>query len=725
MVSAQTPNSARALADELVNRLLQADPLLGTSLGMREYDALVPDVSVEAEQRLSADLAAIAERATSLDPDSAAARATLAAVHGALERTRLAIAIAELDYTASAMPMHGAPALFALAARTTLTDVPAAADYLARLRAAPAWLDQTTERLRAGQARGLSPVASLVDQSIEWAERTLAAGLPYALVAPVPPAGWPGADRWRAEVADAITGGVLPAVGRWRDLLAELRTDARGDDAVGLAALPGGAERYLDCIRLHTTLELSADELHEIGLQRIAELQEQALGLGAGIGLVDLAAIMAAVRGSAAHLDAEAAIAAARAAIARAEARAGEMMPAPLPAACAVTPMPTTVAESGMAPHYTRPRLDGSRPGTFWFNTDRPTAGTGWDLEAVAFHEAVPGHHSQLARLQRLTDLPLLQQLSVTAHAEGWGLYAERLAGEFSLYSGARAELGAVYIEMHRAARLVVDTGMHARGWSRSEAVRFMVEHVALPVGFLENEIDRYIAWPGQALAYLTGQRELLRLRAHAESELGERFELPGFHAAVLDSGALPLPALAAAVDDLDRLPRSLSARGSVDLTDTRNDCLTDLGELAELVRVEPLDDVSAHRGDVSRGGCLEHREAGAGELGELPTPVGVAVAPGYPTALLETGDGMGEPAARRAGSRSQFAHAHRARGRLRQAHEYLVVGVRDAGIALQLAVQHVEEHDCRLEVRAPGALLLGAEPLRFRHPTIICSRPR
>jgi uncharacterized protein (DUF885 family) len=210
--------------------------------------------------------------------------------------------------------------------------------------------------------------------------------------------------------------------------------------------------------------------------------------------------------------------------------------------------MPPTVAESGLAPHYTRPRQDGSRPGTYWFNTVRATAGTGWDLEAVAFHETVPGHHSQLARQQQLADLPLLQQLSITVHSEGWGLYAERLAGEFGLYSGVEAEIGSVYIEMHRAARLVVDTGLHALGWSRAEARDYLVGHVALAEGFLLDEIDRYIAWPGQALAYLVGQREILRLREEARAALGNRFDLPAFNAALLDSGNVPMPVLASVV---------------------------------------------------------------------------------------------------------------------------------------------------------------------------------
>jgi uncharacterized protein (DUF885 family) len=194
--------------------------------------------------------------------------------------------------------------------------------------------------------------------------------------------------------------------------------------------------------------------------------------------------------------------------------------------------------------------LDGSRPGTYWFNTRRPTAGTGWDLESVAFHETVPGHHSQLARLQRLPDLPLVQQMSLTVHAEGWGLYAERLAGEFGLYTDERTQIGAIGTELFRAARLVVDTGLHALGWTREQAVRYMTDHVPLPEAYLVNEVDRYLVMPGQALAYMTGQRELLRLRDSARDRLGTDFALPAFNAAVLDSGFLPLPVLAQVVED-------------------------------------------------------------------------------------------------------------------------------------------------------------------------------
>lgn len=543
-------SDARKLADTVVDRLLRADPFTGTGLGLREYDALVPDASAAAEDELAADLASLGAQAAEVAAVDAADAVTLAAVRATCDRRQKLLALRTPEFTVSAMPISGPPELLAVLARTVLVDAQAAADYLDRVSASGRWIDQSTERLREGAARGRFPVGSLVDAAIAWADRTLATPVPPAVTTPQPPDGWDGAAEWRAQLDAATRDGITPALARWREQLRELRRHARPDDQAGISHLPGGDADYATAIAVHTTLPLSAEELHRIGLDRLAELEQRATELGAKIGLADLDAVRAAIRASTSALDPQEALAAAQAAVRRAEQRAAEIMPQPLPDPCAVSPMPQTVAESGMAPHYTRPKKDGSRPGTFWFNTILPTAGIGWDLEAVAFHETVPGHHSQLARLQRLEDLPLLQQLSITVHAEGWGLYAERLAGEFGLYSGVEAEIGSVYVEMHRAARLVVDTGLHALGWTRQQARDYLVEHVALAEGFLTAEIDRYIAWPGQALAYLVGQREILRLRDGARAALGDRFELPAFNAALLDSGNLPMPVLAQVIDN-------------------------------------------------------------------------------------------------------------------------------------------------------------------------------
>jgi uncharacterized protein (DUF885 family) len=173
----------------------------------------------------------------------------------------------------------------------------------------------------------------------------------------------------------------------------------------------------------------------------------------------------------------------------------------------------------------------------------------------VAFHEAVPGHHLQLSRLQLLTQLPALQrQRSLTVFSEGWGLYAEQLAEEAGLYTDERALLGSISSALMRAARLVVDTGLHAFGWSRERALEFLVEHVPMQREVLAAEVDRYVVMPGQALGYLTGQLEILRIREDAIRRLGSAFSLPAFHAAVLDHGSLPMPTLARSIEGwLDR----------------------------------------------------------------------------------------------------------------------------------------------------------------------------
>ena len=545
-----TDSDVLTLASDLVERLFADDPISGSDLGQRRYDALLPDPSARAEDDLAADLVAFGRRAEATIATTAAERATLGVIRHVCASRQLSIANRAAEFTVSAMPLAGPPALLAIAAQTVLPDAQAAQDYLARVSISPAWLDGTTERLREGRAKGRLPVAALVDQAIAWADRTLATPVHPALVAPQAPEGWAGVREWRDRLEQVAADEVSPAIARWRELLVELRGGARDDDHAGVCALPDGAAEYERDIAVHTTLPLSADELHRIGMETIAGLADEARRLGSAIGLADLPSVIGAVRASAGELEPDTALAAAKHAVRRAEQRAAELMPDPLPGPCAVVAMPRTVAESGMAPHYTRPRPDGSRPGTYWFNTLRPTAGAGWDLEAVAFHETVPGHHSQLARLQLLPELPLVQQRGLTVHAEGWGLYAEQLAGEIGLYADERAQLGAVYMSMHRAARLVVDTGLHAFGWSRTRAIRFMLDHVALPEAFLINEVDRYIAWPGQALAYLTGQREILRLRDEARDRLGTAFDLPSFHAALLDNGSLPMPVLAGVVDD-------------------------------------------------------------------------------------------------------------------------------------------------------------------------------
>jgi len=543
--------SARDLADRFHERWLHTHPFTATMYGIPGYDHLLPDNSAEGQRAWRAEVGQFLTEAAEVDRGqlTPADAVTLDCTEQAAVQEVAVVDAAADEHTVTSMHYAG-PALFlATAARTVLVDPAAAEAYLTRVRGSAGWLDRLTERLRAGASRGRLPVAPLAEQAISWAEAVLAKPGNNPALAPKPPQGWARADAWEADRRAAVADVVQPALARWVDTVRDLLPRARPADHAGLHWLPDGDADYARTIRVYTTLPLSAEELHQTGLEHVAALEERAVKLGARLGLSGRDEVFAALRESAVQISPEEAIGRALAAVRRAEERAAEIFPAPLPPPCAVTPMPEVVALGGAAPHYTPPRLDGGRPGTFWFNTRRPTAGTGWDIEVVAFHEAVPGHHLQLSRLQLLTDLPALQrQRSLPVFSEGWGLYAEQLAGETGLFEDERGELGAVSSALMRAVRLVVDTGLHAFGWSRERAVEYAVEHVPMPPEFMAAEIDRYIVMPGQALAYLTGKLQIDRLREEARSRLGPAFSLPAFHAAVLDHGSLPMPTLARSI---------------------------------------------------------------------------------------------------------------------------------------------------------------------------------
>jgi uncharacterized protein (DUF885 family) len=539
--------TARDLADRFHQRWLEANPFSATAYGIPGYDDLVPDTSQEGDQAWRAELTRFLLEADEVasGPLNPADSVTLDCTREMTTQELTVIDLAQVEYTVTAMQYSGPAVLMATAARTVLVDEAAAEAYLTRLRRSGAWLDQISERLRAGAAKGRLPVAPLVEQAIAWAEEVLTAPVPGPVLAPQPPPGWAAAAAWEEERRTVAAEVVRPALARWVDTVRELLPRARPSAQAGLVHLPGGAEDYARAVRIYTTLPLSPEELHQTGLEHIAALEARAVELGVGLGLSGLDEVFRALRDSAGKISPAEAIREAAVAVKRAEARAAEFFPQPLPPPCEVTPMPDVVAISGAAPHYSPPRLDGGRPGTFWFNTERPTAGTGWDIEVVAFHEAVPGHHLQLSRLQLLTQLPAMQrQRSLPVFSEGWGLYAEQLAEEAGLYLDERGLLGSISTSLMRAARLVVDTGLHFYGWSREQALEFLAAHVPMPRGFLAAEVDRYVVMPGQALAYLTGKLEIIRIREQAQQRLGSGFSLPAFHAAVLDHGSLPMPVL-------------------------------------------------------------------------------------------------------------------------------------------------------------------------------------
>jgi uncharacterized protein (DUF885 family) len=296
-----------------------------------------------------------------------------------------------------------------------------------------------------------------------------------------------------------------------------------------------------------TSTELTPERVHEIGRDQLALLDDEYRALGAAaLGVDDPAEQRARLRDDPSLRYATSAdvITDAVAAFSRAHAEAPRWFTRLPVSSCS----PVAVDAGPMA-YYTAPSPDGARGGTFFYNTSDPTMWTRFSLEATTFHESVPGHHVQLALALELGLHPILGELEVASYGEGWGLYAERLADEMSLYSGPLQQLGMLTLDSLRAARLVVDTGLHAFGWSRDDAITFLVSNTSLVHANAEREVDRFIADPGQATSYMIGRLEIERLRTHATARHGHRFSLPEFHAAVLGNGMTPLTELGRTID--------------------------------------------------------------------------------------------------------------------------------------------------------------------------------
>ena len=367
---------------------------------------------------------------------------------------------------------------------------------------------------------------------------------------------WSTADRERfvADVRAVVADDIRPAFARLHETLAtEIRPAARPADRPGLCHLPDGEATYRGLARAHTSLDATPGELHRTGLAEIDRIDGEIVDLaGRTIGTGTLPDALAALRGDPAlHFRTREEVFAK--AVSALE-RAAEAIPdwfGRLPQApCEVVRMGPHEEEHSTIAYYRHPAEDGSRPGQYYVNTAHPETRPRYEAEVLAYHESIPGHHLQIAIAQELAGLPAFRRhLGPTAFFEGWGLYTERLGDEMGLYSGDLDRIGVLSFDAWRASRLVVDTGMHAMGWTRQQAIDFMLEHTALAPNNIANEVDRYIVIPGQALAYKTGQLELLRLRAEARERLGSAFDIRAFHDTVLGNGAVALPTLRGIVE--------------------------------------------------------------------------------------------------------------------------------------------------------------------------------
>jgi uncharacterized protein (DUF885 family) len=526
---------------------LERHPVHATSLGDRRFDDRLDDDTPTGRDAWARQLDALEARLDALpDGGDPVTRAALA------ESLRADRAFLDADLGSfSVDPMDGIQV--ALLNIPSLQPVRTAAEadaLLARWRAMPAALDTAVERLRAGLRDGRVGVATPIAKAVEQIDDLLARA----------DGDWPLATPGEAtpEIAEelhrVIGEEIRPAYHRLRAFLAdELLPHARPDERPGLLHIAGGAEAYRLLARAHTSLDTPPEEIHAVGLAEIARIDAEFVELGARLlGTDGLAATLRALREDPAlHFTTRDEIfEAAVRSLDRANAAIPDWFGRLPKAPCEVVRMPEHEEKHSTIAYYREPAADGSRPGQHYINTYAPETRPRYEAETLAFHESVPGHHLQLAIMQELEDLPDFRRFNgCTAFVEGWGLYTERLSEEMGLLSGEIDRFGVLSFDAWRASRLVVDTGIHALGWTRQQAIDFMVAHTALGENNVANEVDRYIVWPGQALAYKLGQLELLRLRAEARDRQGDRFDIRRFHDVVLGHGALPLPVLREAVE--------------------------------------------------------------------------------------------------------------------------------------------------------------------------------
>ncbi len=534
------------LSDEYWSGYLAAEPTEAHLLGYYPRTGRFENATRAAEDAEIARLRDAAARARRIDPDGLddTERTTQAvlASQSTAAADRLEARLAEV----SADPIFGLQSQLPLIlGMFTLPDEEVADAMPDMLAGAGTWFADTAQRHREGIAHGRAPAAFAVTGTVAQIESALALPLdedPF-VTALQPPQGI-DVGAWRARLAHAVETRLRPGLETYRDVLRdEVLPHARPDDRAGLTYLEGGDDAYARALRYFTTTELTAQQIHDVGLAQIESLAAEYRSLGSeALGTSDLREIFDRMRDDPAlhFTTGDELVTASRTAMARAwDAMPGwfEVLPQ---APCAVEGTTT-----GAKAFYYPPASDGSRGGTFFVNVTDPTAWGTFELEAMAFHEGIPGHHLQLAVAAELTGVPEFRKyLHNSAYAEGWGLYSERLSDEMGLYSGPVERLGMLSADSMRASRLVVDTGLHALGWSREQAVQFMLDNSPLSAGVVRPEIDRYVVSPGQATSYMIGRLEIQRLRREAERRQGNRFDVLRFHSAVLDSGSLPLDVL-------------------------------------------------------------------------------------------------------------------------------------------------------------------------------------
>jgi uncharacterized protein (DUF885 family) len=545
------------LFDSYWQNQLKHSPEFASTLGDKRWNDQISDYSVKAvndalarEENYLAQLAAIDP--TGLTDQEKTSRDLLL--------RRFAEDEEAAEFKEWEMPlnqMSGLPTAYPqLVAQLSFATVKDYDDWIARLHAIPKAFEQVTTNMSIGMDDHRLPPRYLLEKALGQVKE-LANQKPEdsPLAAPLKsfPASIPAAEqaRIKAEMLDAIGKEVRPAYLRFARFL-EVSYVPAGREQPGISALSDGSKYYQFLIRRTTTTNLTADQIHQIGLDEVARDEAQMLVIAQKLGFADLKSFRASLKTNPKlHPSSpEALLAAYRGYLGPMQARLPQLFGRLPKAPFEVVAVPDYLEKTSAPAYYQSGTPDGSRPGRLFIDTYNATDRNLYAVEAIAYHEGLPGHHLQISISQELDGLPTFRKYGgYTAYVEGWGLYAERLGKDVGLYQDPYSDYGRLEADEWRAIRLVVDTGVHSQHWTRQQMVDYFHEHSAIDETSIQAEVDRYIAWPSQALAYKIGELKILELRERAKQALGDKFDLRAFHDQVLDSGALPLDVLSERID--------------------------------------------------------------------------------------------------------------------------------------------------------------------------------
>ncbi|HXP43623.1 MAG TPA: DUF885 domain-containing protein [Candidatus Acidoferrales bacterium] len=541
-----------SLFDEEWQYELRTNPERATMLGDGRYNDRLNDNSAEFFQADIEQKSKFLTRFRAIDPSGFSRQDTLS---NALMIRKLRQEIEGAQFKPWETPVNQMGGLhLELPGLVELTSFNSVADYdnyLLRLHQVPHAFDQVTANMRQGMRDGLMPPRYLLEKVAAEAEdvaNKTGENSPFAKPVKEFPSSVPSSEqkRLREAVLAAITGQILPA---YQHFAAFVRDEylPRGRMDPGVWSLPDGAARYRFAIRRITTTEMTPEHIHELGLKQIDEVEAEMLALAHKMGFKDLASLNEHIKSDRRfYATSGQQVLDLYTNYARGMERELPLLFGHLPKSkLTVIPMEAARSKNAVPADYSDGTPDGSRPGHINVNEWDPEHRLVLNIEAIAYHEGIPGHHLQLSLAQEMGNLPEFRRhAGYTAFVEGWALYAERLGKEVGHYQDPYSDYGRLENEMWRAIRLVVDTGVHEKHWSREQMVEYFHRYTAMDEPNIQSEVDRYIAWPGQALAYKLGQLEILKLRDEAKQKLGDRFDIRAFHDEVLANGALPLDVL-------------------------------------------------------------------------------------------------------------------------------------------------------------------------------------